>query len=109
MVDLAQAVGDVLVGVIALQALDWSLAYQRLTGGAWRSSTEGRHLMSFMLVIAAVTGLAVVRAVAVDALGASDPAWFRGLRVAVFAGVPLVLGWRRRLLTTAQRRVAAND
>lgn len=94
--------GSVLIVVAALQAVEWLVAYHRTTGGAWRRTQMGRHLMAFMASIAAV--LAVwSTAVVLDALGFDLPTWFDVLRLAVFVSIPIVLAWRRVLLAGAQR------
>jgi hypothetical protein len=54
----------------------------------WFQSRWGRHLMAYMLSIAVVLGLGVVR------LFLGDHPWFDWLRVGAFASVVAVLWWR---------------
>jgi hypothetical protein len=64
----------------------------------WWRSQMGRHLMAYMLVIALVLDLSVVRLIV------GDSWWFALLRLLVFTGIPLVLAWRLWLQIKAQRR-----
>lgn len=93
-------------GVLLLSLLiaaEWLVAYHRLTRGAWRRSSMGRHLMTFMAVIAAVAFAFAARVVWVNMLGNDDNVWFRAARLLVLMAVPVVLMWRRILLHQAQR------
>ena len=63
----------------------------------WWRSEVGRHLMAYMVVIALVLTLALVRAV----LGDSD--WFNGIRLVTFVLVPVVMTWRLSLQIRARR------
>ncbi len=91
--------GTFLVYFSTFEALLFIVLYHRLA--AWWKSEAGRHVMSFMAIIAAVLVLSSLRAL----LGASlDTPWFQWLRVAVFVGVPVVIGWRIRLLIRAQMK-----
>lgn len=101
---MIRLVGSILVLVAAVQALEWLYAYHRQTSGGWRKSEVGRHLMAFGAAIAAVLTLAAVRIVFVDFLHGSEPTWYRGFRVAVFAAIPFVLAWQRWLFVKVQRR-----
>jgi hypothetical protein len=65
----------------------------------WWEREDGRHVMSFMFVIAAVLVLSVIR---VYVPGSADLLWFNVLRLVVFAFVPVVLGWRLVMLLRAQ-------
>lgn len=63
----------------------------------WWRTQMGRHLMAYMLVVAAVLTLSSIRVVAGDSWG------FALLRLVVFAGVPIVMSQRLWLQIKAQR------
>ena len=63
----------------------------------WWRSEMGRHLMAYMLVIAAVLDLGVIKLIIGDSVG------FAALRTATFALVPAVMAWRVWLQIKAQR------
>lgn len=90
--------GNTLVVLSAALCWVFVVAYHRLTGGAWRRSEAGRHLMATKAVLGVVLTLAVVRLFGVEA------AWFDVLRTVVFAGVPVVFAWRIAILVRAQFR-----
>lgn len=100
----AVLVGDVLVFVSAVLALACVAAYQGATGGGWRDSGDGWHVMSFMAAIAAVLSLAGARIIAVDVFHVPEPPWFFAMRVAVFSTVPLVFAWRLVMILAAWRK-----
>lgn len=98
--NVAQFVSDGLLIVAAVEAAAAPVYYQWCTRGSWRYSETGWHLMAFMLSFAAVLVLSVLRI----AVGARlDVAWFQVLRLGVFATVPVVYGWRLRVMWLAQR------
>jgi hypothetical protein len=83
----AQALGNILLVVSALEATVFVLVYH-FTATWWRS-WPGRNLMGLWFVIAVVLDTSATRAL----LGASlDTPWFAALRLGVFCGVPLILG-----------------
>lgn len=94
---MIRLLGDTLVVLSAILCWVFVVAYHRLTGGAWRRSEAGRHLMAMKTVFGLVLTLAVVR------LAGLDSVWFALLRTITFLGVPIVLIWRLAMLVRAQR------
>lgn len=92
---MIRAASNTLIIVSAVEAAVFVVLYH--WSARWWESDAGRHVMAFMAVIAGVLGLSVLRIF----LGDSTP--FRIVRLAVFAGVPVVLGQRLWLLRRAQR------
>ncbi len=99
---MLRLLGSGLIVVSTLLALEWVIAYHRLTGGQWRHNEMGRHLMAFEGALAAVLTLSSIRIVT-DLFGYPDPAWFQALRLIVFVSIPVVFVWRRWLLAKAQQ------
>lgn len=93
---MIHAVGNVLVFVSTAEVLAFLVLYHLSTGGDWRHSPAGRHLMAYSAAIAAVLVLASAR------IAVGDSPWFQSLRTVVFAGIPVVFGWRLWLLRSAQ-------
>jgi hypothetical protein len=89
--------GNALLLVSAALATGFVVVY--LSVAQWWRSEMGRHLIAFNAVIAAVLWLSVVR---VFVPGSADLVWFNWLRLVVFAGVPVVLGWRLWMLIKVQ-------
>lgn len=102
-------VGNGLVLLSAVLITMCVVGYAWSTRGGWMDSEHGRHVMAFMAVIMAVLGLAVLRVVAVDVLHEHDPVWFRAMRIAVFAGLPLVFAWRLAIIVRAAREVRREE
>lgn len=98
---MIHAVGNVLIFVSTAEVLAFLVLYHLSTGGDWRHSATGRHLMAYSAAIAAVLVLSTVRIVA------GDSPWFQSLRTIVFAGIPVVFGWRLWLLRVAQTGAGA--
>lgn len=98
---MTQIVGNLLVTISAALCLVFVGLYHRLTGGDWRRSEAGRHLMISMATFGAVLSLTAVRIVIGDPANAP---WFVAIRVAVFSAVPIIFAWRIWLLVRAQRR-----
>lgn len=90
----AATIGDVLVVVTALIAFADVVGYHLMSGGAWRRSHMGQHIMAFMSVISLILFVGMVRIVTADVFHHPDTAWFLWLRVATFSLMPLVLAWR---------------
>lgn len=63
----------------------------------WRTSRVGRHLMAYMLAIAAVLDLGCIRVVI------GDSHTFQVIRLVTFVGVPIVLTWRLWIQWDVQR------
>lgn len=61
------------------------------TRRTWYRDDVGVHLMVYMVVIAAVMDLSTI-AIIFHATRQDD--WFAWLRLSIFAGMPVVLGWR---------------
>jgi peptidoglycan/LPS O-acetylase OafA/YrhL len=99
----AVQVGDLEVFVAAVLALLCVVAYQLATGGGWRDSGDGWHVMSFMAALAAALALAGARLIAVDVFHVPDPPWFFNVRIVVFLAVPGVLAWRLVMILIAWR------
>ena len=91
-------IGSVLLAVAGIIGTASVIVHARV---AWRSSPMGRHIMAYMVVIAAVLDLGVARMFVGQSFG------FELLRLVVFAGVPLVMGQRLLLQVRAQRRERA--
>lgn len=89
-------IGNTLVILSTAIALAFMITYH-FKAYWWRSS-DGRHVFAFMGVITAVLLLSSGRIV----LG--NPSWYVWLRVAVFAGIPIVLAWHLVILLGAQSR-----
>lgn len=89
-----QTLGNILFVVATIPAVLSVLVYLRVPW--WRSGT-GQHLMCYMAVIAAVMLLGCVRLM----IGRNE--FFEACRIAVFAGVPVVMWWRLILLIQEQR------
>lgn len=100
---MTQAIGDALLVLSACLALACVVAYQVTTRGAWTRSETGRHLMAFMISLAAVTGLGSARVIAVDIFDTPDPVWFQAVRVAVFTSIPAMFAWRLQVIIRASR------
>lgn len=85
--------GNVVIVAAAVIGLTSVYVHTRVD---WMATQMGRHLMAYMAVIAATLALAVIRML----LG--DSTWFALLRLAVFVGVPIVMGQRLYLQIKAQ-------
>lgn len=99
--DWVSTVGSVLMVISLALAVACVIAYSTKTRGAWKLTEVGRHLMAFMIAVAAVLAVAVLRIVLVDILGFADVILFQVVRVAIFAGIPAVLAWRLRIIITS--------
>lgn len=86
-------VGNVLIFACAVGATLSVLVYRLVP---WRGTEWGRHLMAYMVSIAAVLDLSCLRILF------GDSAWFQLVRLAVFASMPFVIWWRLWLLVKAQ-------
>lgn len=92
-------VGNALVVITAVLAWTFVVLYHVLA--PWWRSEIGRNLMTLAASMALVLTLSIVRMIG----GASlDTPWFQVVRLAVFAGVPVALGWRTVILIRVQRR-----
>jgi hypothetical protein len=94
---------EALVVASTLIGAFWCVAYHVVSRGDWRRTEVGRHLMTFMITLSAVTATTSVRIVVVDWLGYAEPVWFHLVRLLVFAGVPVIYLWRWRLLFRPER------
>ena len=77
-------------------AVTFPVMYHFATGGAWRGSPMGRHLMAFMAGLAVIMGM-VAWARTVGPLHPSARLFVYGLLACLF-------WWRNWLLVKAQRR-----
>lgn len=93
---MSDLIGSTLVVLSATIALTFMVVYH-LKAHWWRTN-DGRHVFTFMGVITTVLLLTTAQILVGDA------AWFEWLRVAAFAGVPVVLTWRLGILIQAQSR-----
>lgn len=93
---LSHAIGNALVISSAIVSLVFIFAYHQRA--YWWRTGDGRHVFTFMAVIAAVLTSASLRIIF------GDPEWYTWVRVIVFAGVPVVLVWRLSILLSAQSR-----
>lgn len=87
-----ETAGNVLLVVAWLPAVLSVAVYARVP---WRRSELGRHLMSYMVIVALTLSLGVVRIV-------WEPSWFWSLRMAAFALFVGVTWWRLALIVQAQ-------
>ena len=94
-----QLAGNIVVTIAAV--LGWIFVVQYHLSAPWWRSEMGRHMMTYSAVVAAVLTLSVVRIVGGAGL---DTPWFVLLRLIVFCGVPVAIGWRIVILWRAQRR-----
>jgi hypothetical protein len=92
-------IGNALILVTTVLAWVFCILYHFLA--PWWRSEMGRNVMVYGLVVAAVLSLSVVR-FASDAV--VETPWFAVLRLAVFAGVPVVIAWRIAILIRVQLR-----
>lgn len=91
---MVRLVGNVLLMVLTAESVAFVVLYA--WWARWWESATGRHLMAFMATFAAVLLLSVLRLVLHDSI-----TW-QVLRLAVFAGLPVVVGQRLWLLYHAQ-------
>jgi hypothetical protein len=96
--DIFRWAGNVLLMWATLVAVASVVAHARVP---WWRSEMGRHLMAYMTVMAVVLALACIRAFF------GDTWWFALLRLIVFVGVPIVMTQRLWLQIKAQRAVNA--
>lgn len=94
-----QAAGNILVIVTA--ALSWVFVVQYHLMAPWWRTEIGRQMMTYSAVVAVLLTLSAVRIIGGAGL---DTTWFVLLRLVVFAGVPVAIGWRIAILWRAQRR-----
>lgn len=91
-------VGNVMLVIAAIPATVAPLLYFR---APWRRSKVGKHLMTYMLALAAVLDLGIVR------LGLHSPreaTWFSVLRLVMFGFLIIMLWHRLYVVAAAQRR-----
>lgn len=101
MISVLHQAGNVGVWVALGAAVMFCIAYAVLA--PWRSSAEGRHLMTFTAVIALAFGWIAYRLVA----GARMPPWLlEAMRAVILGALAVCLVWRLALLarTQVQRR-----
>lgn len=95
---MIEQIGNGLVLFTAVLALAFCALYH-LRQPWWRSHV-GQHIMTYSGVVAAVLTLSAARIIAGAGL---DAAWFRVLRLIVFAGTPVAIGWRIAILMSVPR------
>lgn len=91
---LAQLIGNVFLFWSAIVASLSVILHARVP---WRASRVGKHLMAYMLAIAAVLDLGCIRVVI------GDSHVFQMIRLVTFIGVPIVLTWRLWIQFDVQR------
>lgn len=91
---LLQAIGNVLFVWSALVGTASVIVHLRVFD---RRSVMSRHLLAYMIAIALVLDLGVIKLVTGDSWG------FQLLRLVTFIGIPLVMTWRLLLQIQAQR------
>lgn len=91
-------IGNALVILTTILAWAFCILYQILA--PWWRSELGRNVMVYGLVVAAVLSLTTVRLLAGAAV---ETPWFSVLRLIVFSGVPVAIGWRIVILLRIQR------
>lgn len=98
--DIALWYGTTLSVVTVLLGFTFAVLYEVRTGGAWRRTEMGRHLMAFVLAPTSVLLLAIIRT-----LGGADldTLWFVVLRMVAFTSVPLVYAQRVWIFLKTQR------
>jgi hypothetical protein len=92
-------IGNALIVLTTILAWTFCILYHAMA--PWWRSQMGRNVMTYGLVVAAVLSLSVVR-VAFDAV--VETPWFSILRLVLFAGVPVAIGWRIAILLRVQRQ-----
>lgn len=95
MVELLRNAGTVLI--VGTAVLSWVVVgiHHRLM--RWWATEFGRHVFVFELVLAVVLGLWALRLIV------PEGDWFQFIRLIAFAGVPIVLVWRIRILIISWR------
>lgn len=96
MAEVLRQAGTVLIVVSAVLAVACVAVHSVLA--RWWRTPAGRHTFSFELVIASSLSLWTLR------LAVPDGDWFQVVRLAAFAFVPLVLGWRLLIIVQTWRR-----
>ncbi len=91
-----EGLGNTLLVLTAIPAALSVLAYSRVP---WWRTDIGRHLFSYMAIVAVLCWLGVIRIV-------FGPPWFDALRTALFALFPIVTWWRLVLIVKEQRETA---
>jgi hypothetical protein len=97
-----ETIGNVLLIVSALINLEVIYTYNRLTGGAWRDTSMGRHVMAYMTVTALILTLASIRFIVLW-FDQSDPVWFQVLRAITYIALPIIFLWRRQIIVKVHR------
>lgn len=100
MIRVALWYGTVLSVITVLLGLLFAVLYEVKTGGAWRRTEMGRHLMAFVLAPTMTLTLALIRAIGGADL---DTLWFVLLRMCVFTAVPLVYAQRVLIFLKTQK------
>lgn len=95
---MSRTFGDAMLVLSAIPAVLSVIVFARVP---WWKSPLGRHMMSYMVVMAGVLSLGCVR-LAIGFVPAFETA-----RAIIFAGVPFVMWWRLGVLVRAQTRGGA--
>ncbi len=104
---MIQLTGSVLIVITAILATACPVVYGAFH--RWWTTPTGRHLFSFMTVIAVIVDLWALRLII------PDGDWFVAVRLAAFALLPWVLAWRLLIIVKAviaekrERREAGQD
>lgn len=84
--------------IVGTAVLSWTAVVLHHLLARWWENEFGRHTFAFELVVAVVSGLWALR------LLIPEGDWFQAVRLAAFAGVPVVVAWRIRILIISWRR-----
>jgi uncharacterized protein involved in response to NO len=96
--DVLGPVRVVFCGLAALVALTFVVAYHVLTGGHWRDSEHGTHIMAFSFAVMVILGYAFV------ALLNWIPRWFLPYSSAlIYSTMGFLMLWRLAILLRDQR------
>lgn len=97
-----------LLTVATVQTAEWCITYHRLTRGGWWSTTKdganwhGRNFMGLVAVLSLMMAFTLA--------GPLLPQWvLLWVSMVLFAAVIVVIGHRRHLLVTDQRRAHPRD
>jgi hypothetical protein len=94
--ELLRMVGTALILASAVLATGCVVVHMLLA--RWWVTDAGRHTFAFQAVLATCLDLWALRLVV------PDGAWFLVARLAAFACVPVVLGWRLEIIVRTWRR-----
>jgi hypothetical protein len=74
--------------IVGTGVLAWLFVVLYHVRQPWWRSAMGQHIMTYSVVVTAVLTLSAI------GILIGRPAWFEVLRLVVFCGVPVAIGWR---------------